>query len=338
MAAPSRRTPRSSSDSKKSAYKKGASKKTGYQKPARSKQAEKPLRPESEALRPEVPTRPGPLSSLPPWADLSSEEWVDEGEVRLSASDAVRRGKRPPRPAGSADRRSRSAATSTAASSSEDQVAALKAGSADPTVDPLVALTKAVGSVRAARLDKRLAEATDDFLEERFDEASKVLRPIVKEAPSVPLGRELLGLTYYRLGRWKAAITELEAFRLLTGSADQNAVLADCYRAMRRWKDVDRLWNELREASPSAAVVTEGRIVAAGALADQGRLPAAIELLSQGWRIPKRAQEHHLRRAYALADTYERAGDVPKARELFAWVAATDRDFSDASRRRRALG
>lgn len=333
MAAPPRRSSRKSPDPKKQPYKK----------PARSKQVEKPVAPPSEALRPEVPQRPGPLSSLPPWADLSSEEWVDEGEVRSSATGAVRRGRqsgKPPAGSGRPAKRSpqKKESPPAPAVSPDDEVAVLRAGSADPTVDPLVALTKAVGAVRAARLDKRLSEATDDFLEERFDEASKVLRPIVKEAPSVPLGRELLGLTYYRLGRWKAAIVELEAFRLLTGSADQNAVLADCYRAMRRWKDVDRLWNELREASPSAAVVTEGRIVAAGALADQGRLPAAIELLSQGWRIPKRAQEHHLRRAYALADTYERAGDVPKARELFAWVAATDRDFSDASRRRRALG
>jgi len=333
MAAPPRRSSRKPADPKKQPYKK----------PARSKQVDKPVAPPSEALRPDVPQRPGPLSSLPPWADLSAEEWVDEGEVRSSAPSAVRRGRQPHRSGGgstggSKGRSSKGRASSPPAPSVQDEVAQLKAGSADPTVDPLVSLTKAVGAVRAARLDNRLSEATDDFLEERFDEASKVLRPIVKEAPSVPLGRELLGLTYYRLGRWKAAIVELEAFRLLTGSADQNAVLADCYRAMRRWKDVDRLWNELREASPSAAVVTEGRIVAAGALADQGRLPAAIDLLSQGWRIPKRAQEHHLRRAYALADTYERAGDVPKARELFAWVAATDRDFSDASRRRRALG
>jgi hypothetical protein len=46
---------------------------------------------------------------------------------------------------------------------------------------------------------------------------------------------------------------------------------------------------------------------------------------------------HHLRMAYALADLYERAGDLPKARELFGRVAASDEDFVDVQARLRAL-
>ena len=93
--------------------------------------------------------------------------------------------------------------------------------------------------------------------------------------------RELLGLTYYRLGRWKDAVRELEAFRALTGSTEQHPVLADCYRALHRWSQVDELWHELREASPAPDLVSEGRIVAAGALAEQGDLPAAVRLLER---------------------------------------------------------
>ena len=52
---------------------------------------------------------------------------------------------------------------------------------------------------------------------------------------------------------------------------------------------------------------------------------------------PRRAQEHHLRRAYALADLEERVGDVSRARELFGWVAAQDPDFADVERRLRSL-
>ena len=48
----------------------------------------------------------------------------------------------------------------------------------------------------------------------------------------------------------------------------------------------------------------------AGSLADRGDVKGAIRLLEQGWKFPKRAKVHHLRRAYALADLYERAGDV----------------------------
>ena len=45
----------------------------------------------------------------------------------------------------------------------------------------------------------------------------------------------------------------------------------------------------------------------AGALADQGKLPAAIELLERGAGHPRRAQLHHLKQWYALADLYDRA-------------------------------
>ena len=149
--------------------------------------------------------------------------------------------------------------------------------------------------------------------------------------------RELYGLSLYRLGRWQEAIVELEAFRTMTGSTEQHPVLADCYRALGDYDQVQRLWADLREASPSAELVTEGRIVAAGALADQDRLADAIRTLSDGWRFPKRPQEHHLRRAYALADLYERAGDVPRARQLFRRVEAADPGFGDVGQRIRTL-
>ena len=58
----------------------------------------------------------------------------------------------------------------------------------------------------------------------------------------------------------------------LTGSTEQHPVLADCYRALKRWARVDELWEELRAASPSADLVAEGRIVVAGGLADRGRI------------------------------------------------------------------
>jgi predicted RNA polymerase sigma factor len=115
-------------------------------------------------------------------------------------------------------------------------------------------------------------------------------------------------------------------------------VLADCYRALRRWSDVDELWDELREVSPSPEVVNEGRIVAAGSLADRGDLPGALRMLEKGWRVPKRALAHHLRRAYALADLYERSGQTVRARELFRWVLQADPQFADVAERVQTLG
>jgi len=200
-------------------------------------------------------------------------------------------------------------------------------------------LVDLVGAKRAERLEGRLGEAADAFAGERFGEARQLLSPIAREVPDLPEARELFGLTLYRLGKWKEAARELDAFvQLSGGSTEQHPVLADCRRALKQYKEVDRLWEELREASPSGALVTEGRIVAAGARADQGDLAAALRILSKGFRFPKKPQEHHLRRAYALADLYERSGDMPQARSLFGRINRADPDFLDAGDRAAGLG
>ena len=195
-----------------------------------------------------------------------------------------------------------------------------------------------IGATRAATLEPRIRKAAEAFEGERYVEARRILRPIALEVPEAASVRELLGLVHYRLGKWKEATNELEAFRSLTAnSVEQHPVLADCYRAQRKWAMVAELWEELREVSPSAALVTEGRIVAAGALGDQGKVADAIRLLEKGWRTPKHAADHHLRRAYALAALYERAGDIPRARSLFGWIDSVDPDFADVAERITAL-
>jgi tetratricopeptide (TPR) repeat protein len=184
----------------------------------------------------------------------------------------------------------------------------------------------------------RLLEAAEDFDHERDRRALRTLRELRDAVPDSPSVRELLGLTQYRLGNYRAAAKELEAFIELTGSVEQHPVLMDCYRAQHRWAKVEQLWQELAAASPSAQLVAEGRIVAAGALADRGRVTEAVSLLSRKADAVKRPREHHLRLWYALADLEERAGDHARARALFARVAAHDPQFADVSDRQAALG
>ena len=164
-----------------------------------------------------------------------------------------------------------------------------------------------------------------------------MLRQLSDEAPAAAAVRELHGLTLYRMGKWADAIKELQAFTSLTGSYDQHPTLADCYRALGRHAQVEALWDELRQASPSAELVAEGRIVAAGSLADQNDLAGAIRLLERSKLDVRRPREHHLRQWYALADLYERAGDVPTARQWFGRVVAADRNFFDAAERAQGL-
>ena len=168
-------------------------------------------------------------------------------------------------------------------------------------------------------------------------EALRILRPYREPHPDSAALRELLGVTYYRLGRWSLAQKELEAYVALTSSTEQHPVLMDCARALGRFKRVETLWEELRAVSPAAGVVTEGRIVAAGALADRGKLNEAIKLLERAPGNPKRIQPHHLRLWYALADLQERAGDIPAARALFRKVSAQDPAFVDVAERLAAL-
>ena len=207
---------------------------------------------------------------------------------------------------------------------------------------PKVIAQEVAGAVEpslAPRVERKLGQAADAFERDHLPDALRILRPLSKEAPNVPAVRELTGLAYYGTGQWALAAKELEAFRSLGGSVEQHPVLADCHRALKRYKAVAELWDELREASPGAALVTEGRIVAAGALADQGDVDGAIKLLEKGPVRPNRTPAlHHARLWYALADLYERAGDAPKARELFARVVAVEPGLADAAERLAALG
>jgi len=207
-------------------------------------------------------------------------------------------------------------------------------------VDPSVAaeITKSVQHGRGPRVNQRMKDAANAFEHERFEDARRLLKPLSEIAPTVAAVHELYGLTLYRLGRYRDAAKELRTYVDLSGEVDQHPVLADCYRALKRWKPIDELWEELRTASPSAELVAEGRIVVAGAKADRGDIPGAIALLEAAKADPKRPRDHHLRLWYALADLYERAGDVPRARRLFGRIANHDRDFFDVRDRLRTVG
>jgi tetratricopeptide (TPR) repeat protein len=258
----------------------------------------------SQAFRDAAAREPGAREAWEP------EQWIDEGAVRGEAAGAVGRGRSSKRPATHVD---------------------------DDTVEEDPSLRRAVGAAKVERFEERIKEAGKAFRRERFEEARKILRPLAEAAPTAESVRELLGLTYYRLGRWKQAVSELETFRDLSGSTEQHPVLADCYRALGRHAKVEELWEELRAVSPSGALVAEGRIVYAGSLADAGKLREAIKVLEEAKPPTRKPQLHHLRVTYALADLQERAGDLPRARQLFAIVAAADPELGDVEARLRAL-
>ena len=132
----------------------------------------------------------------------------------------------------------------------------------------------------------------------------------------------------------------LQAFGALSDSNEHLPVLMDCQRALRKPKKVAELWGELRQSSPDPDVLAEGRIVAAASLAETGDLKGAIAMLATAGatKALRNPSDRHVRQWYLLADLYERAGDVPRAREYFERILRADPEAYDVAERLRGLG
>jgi tetratricopeptide (TPR) repeat protein len=249
-----------------------------------------------------------------PW---EPEQWIDAGPVREEARGAVSRGRDAAARNAEAPRRERPKKTL------PDDVRGEVAREAGPAW--------------AGRVQDRLQDAAKAYERERYRDALKLLQPLAERAPGSAAIRELLGLTLYRMGRWRSAIKELEVAELLAGSVDHHPVIADCHRALGHFNEVERLWEELRQGGAGVETLIEGRIVVAGTMADRGKVREAITLLEHGPVNVRKPKEHHLRLWYALAALYERAGEVPRARELFGRVLDADAEFADVGERYDAL-
>ena len=182
-------------------------------------------------------------------------------------------------------------------------------------------------------LVKVFADAAAAFQAGDLDEAIKLgdqAKHMALRAVSI---REFLGLAYYHQGRWQEAARELSTFRRISGTTEQNPVLADAYRAMGKPDKALEYVGEIERGTVPDAVFYEGAIVAAGALADSDRLDEAIARLERLDLQPKMAEAHHLRVWYMLGDLLARKGRFTQAREWFEAVASADPDATDASER-----
>lgn len=165
----------------------------------------------------------------------------------------------------------------------------------------------------------------------RIDVALEALTWAKHEASRVAAVREALGVARYLDEDFAGALTELQAYRRMTGRTDQNHLIADCLRGLGR--DVERI------AAPVEEVLTDERaaadrqaeavIVWAAALADDGQLAAARALVRrhlQGATGPgsDAAAASRLRLLVFAADLAERDGDPQAARSYRAEVGRAD--------------
>jgi tetratricopeptide (TPR) repeat protein len=186
---------------------------------------------------------------------------------------------------------------------------------------------------KAEILIKVFAEAATAFSEGDFDEAIRLAEQAKHIALRAAGVRELLGLAYYRKEQWKEAAAELSAFRRISGSTEQNPVIADSYRAQGKPGKALEICDEIDPRSVTAEVLYEGHIVAAGTLSDMDRVDHAIARLEALDLDPGTAQTHHLRAWYALADLLEKRGRFTQALSYFDRVANSDPELTDASER-----
>ncbi len=185
-----------------------------------------------------------------------------------------------------------------------------------------------------------MSNAAEAYDRHRYEEALRLAKTVAEAVPTVAPVLELAGLAAYRAERFPMARKHLRMAFEITGDAQHLPLVMDCERAARRYTLVEGTFSQLVESEPTVEVLAEGRIVMASSLADQKRFQEAIDLLikSGGSKILRNPSGRHVRMWYALADVYDRAGDVASARELFARVVAVDPEAYDAIARLGDLG
>jgi tetratricopeptide (TPR) repeat protein len=185
-----------------------------------------------------------------------------------------------------------------------------------------------------------LTRAAEAYDRKRYEEALRLGRTVADATPGVAPVRELTGLAAYRAERWNMAKIHLSAHFTITGDPEHLPLVMDCDRASRRYRAVEKNFALLEESEPTAEVLIEGRIVMASAWADQQKYTEAIELLTRagGTKQLRNPSFRHVRLWYALADIFDRAGDVTSARELFARVVIAEPEAYDAAARLAELG
>ena len=153
-------------------------------------------------------------------------------------------------------------------------------------------------------------------------------------APRSGAVRELVALALYQLERYREALTEMQAYRRISGRADQNHIIADALRALGRPDRAVPLAEEaLADRRVPTAAKTEAVIVAASALADQGKLDQALGLLRRIRTRDDVAGPEVLRVWYVTADILQRAGRREEALREFRKIMRHDAAAYDVAER-----
>lgn len=165
-------------------------------------------------------------------------------------------------------------------------------------------------------------------------EAAKA-KPLAPRAAAV---REVLGLALYGQGSYREALSEMQAYRRMSGRADQNHIIADCLRAVGRPVQAVPLAEEALRARIPVEAKIEAVIVAASALADMDRLDTALALIRRVGTRDEVAKPEVLRLWYVTAEVLARAGRRAEAVREFRKILRHDAGAFDVAERLAQLG
>ncbi len=153
-------------------------------------------------------------------------------------------------------------------------------------------------------------------------------------APRAPTVREVLGLALYSLERFSEALSEMQAYRRMSGRADQNHIIADCLRALGRSDRAVPLAEEtLAARGVPIAAKAEAVIVAASALAERGKFDQALGMLRRIRTRDDIAGPEVMRVWYVTASILEQAGQRGEALREFRKILRHDPSAFDAAER-----
>lgn len=158
-------------------------------------------------------------------------------------------------------------------------------------------------------------------------------------APRSPAVREVLGLALYGQERYREALGEMQAYRRMSGRADENHIIADCQRALGHPERAVPLAEEALSArGVPLAAKAEAVVVAASALADMGRFDQALGLLRRVRTRDDVAGPEVIRVWYVTGSVLERAGRPQEAAREFRKILRHEPGAYDVAERVARLG
>ena len=187
-------------------------------------------------------------------------------------------------------------------------------------------IRRATHSDRQAAVLRVFAEAVDSFAKDEFGAAWRKLYEAKNLSPRSSAVRELMGLSAYRLGKWREALAELRAYRRFTGDTTHMPVEMDVLRALERDFDVEKTWVRFRELGGNRPTEAEARVVFGSYLLDQGRADEAWEVTAPS-RLPRDARPYELRVWFVAARSALARDEVETAGKLATAIGRMDSEL-----------